>query len=437
MSKENIITAIDLGTDKCVTLIARLDELEQLEVLGFSVVPSRGIRRSMIVNLEEAIASVSQSLDAAERMAGLAVKSVVVSISGIYIRYKNSKGVVAVTSENQEISATDVERVIEAARAVSLPAEREIIHVIPKDFQVDSQEGVKDPVGMMGVRLEAEAHIITGLSTNLRNLEKCITDLGLNVDAFVFSALASSEISLTETEKELGVVLVDIGAGTTSICAFVEGVLEFSAVIPVGAKHITQDIASGARISLEDAEKLKIFLSSDETLKIVPLPGESKADFTKRKKKFDLLDPEKLGITDHDPISRKFITDVVMEPRIKEIFALVIEELSEAGLLDGNKLPAGIVVTGGGAMTYNLIEVARYNSKMAVRLAKPEKTLGLTDDIKQPAYAVAVGLLAYAKRQGNLSTSAGNDFSLKQFFGEHFLAGVFKQLKSLAKKIFP
>lgn len=437
MSKENIITAIDLGTDKCVTLIAKLDELEQLEVLGFSVVPSRGIKRSMIVNLEEAIGSISQSLDAAERMAGLAVKSVVVSISGIYIRYKNSKGVVAVTSENQEIANTDVERVIEAARAVSLPAEREIIHVIPKDFQVDSQEGVKDPVGMMGVRLEAEAHIITGLSTNLRNLEKAITDLGLNVDAFVFSALAASEIALTETEKELGVVLVDIGAGTTSICAFVEGVLEFSAVIPVGAKHITQDIASGSRISLEDAEKLKIYLTGDDVLKIVPLPGESKAEFTKRRKKFDLLDTEKIGINNRDPISRKFITDVVMEPRIKEIFALVLEELSKTGLLEGNKLPAGIVVTGGGALTYNLVDVARYATKMAVRIAYPERINGLTDDIKQPNYAVATGLLLYAKRQGNLSTLGGSDFSLKQLFSEHFLGGVLQKLKNLTKKIFP
>ena len=205
------------------------------------------------------------------------------SVSGVYIRYKNSKGVVPVSSPNQEISALDVDRVIEAARAISLPSEREIIHVIPKDFKVDSQEGIKDPVGIMGVRLEAETHIITVLSTSLRNFEKCMADLGLNVDAFVFSAFAASEIALTETEKELGAVLVDIGAGTTSICAYVEG-LEFSAVIPVGAKYITQDIASGLRISLEDAEKLKLYLSSDEEVKLIPLPENQKLNLLNGRK---------------------------------------------------------------------------------------------------------------------------------------------------------
>jgi cell division protein FtsA len=267
-----------------------------------------------------------------------------------------------------------------------------------------------------------------------------MADLGLNVDAFVFSALAASEIALTETEKELGAVLVDIGAGTTSICAYVEGVLEFSAVIPVGAKYITQDIASGLRISLEDAEKLKLYLSSDEEVKLIPLPGESKAEFTKRKKKFDLLDPEKVGITNHDPISRKFVTDVVMEPRIKEIFTLVLEELAKAGLLDDAKLPAGIVVTGGGALTYNLIDVARYTTKMSVRLAKPSNILGLTDDIKQANFAVALGLLVYAKRQGNVGAAGGGgDFSLnlKKILPAEFLSGVTEKAKSWFKKIFP
>ena len=254
MSKERVITAIDLGSDKCTTLIAKVTEEDQLQVLGFSAFPSRGMKRSVIIDLEQVLNTVSKSLDAAERMAGFSVKSAIVSVSGTQIRYKNSRGVVAVSSPEQEINSADVNRVIEAARAVSLPADREIIHVIPKDFKVDSQEGVKDPVGMTGVRLEAEAHIITGLSTSMRNLEKCMRDLGLQVDAFVFSALAAAEIALTETEKELGVVLLDIGAGTTSIAAYVEGSLEFSAVIPVGAKHITQDIALGCRIPMDDAE---------------------------------------------------------------------------------------------------------------------------------------------------------------------------------------
>ena len=437
MSRENIITAIDLGTDKCVTVIAKLNEHEQLEVLGFSVVPSQGVRRSIIVNLEEALNTVSHSLDAAERMAGLAVKSAVLSISGTYIRYKNSKGVVAVASPDQEITQLDVERVIEAARAISLPADREIVHVIPKDFKVDSQEGIKDPLGMMGVRLEAEAHIITGLSTSLRNFEKCVSDLGLTVDAFVFAALAASEIALTDTEKELGVVLVDIGAGTTSIAAFVEGVLEFSAVIPVGAKHITQDIASGARISMADAEKLKLFLSQEPATKLVPLAGESKADFNKRKREHDLIDAASLGLSHQDPISRKFISNVVMEPRVKEIFSLMMGELDQAGLLEGNQLPAGIVVSGGGALTHNLVDIARHTTKMAVRLVEPAQIIGLTEDVKQANYAVATGLLEYAKHQGNINQSKSSDFTLSQLFNNRFFHWLGTNFKNLFKKIFP
>ena len=437
MSRENIITAIDLGTDKCVTVIAKLNEHEQLEVLGFSVVPSQGVRRSIIVNLEEALNTVSHSLDAAERMAGLAVKSAVLSISGTYIRYKNSKGVVAVASPDQEIMAADVERVIEAARAISLPADREIVHVIPKDFKVDSQEGIKDPIGMMGVRLEAEAHIITGLSTSLRNFEKCVSDLGLTVDAFVFAALAASEVALTDTEKELGVVLVDIGAGTTSIAAFVEGVLEFSAVIPVGAKHITQDIASGARISMADAEKLKLFLGQEPTTKLVPLAGESKADFNKRKREQDLIDAASLGLSHQDPISRKFISNVVMEPRVKEIFNLVLGELDQAGLLEGNQLPAGIVVSGGGALTHNLVDIARHTTKMAVRLVEPAQIIGLTEDVKQANYAVVTGLLEYAKHQGNINQSKSSDFTFSQLFNNRLFNWLGTNFKKLFKKIFP
>ena len=436
-SREQIITAIDLGSDKCATLIAKIKDDGNLEVLGFSAIPSSGMKRSVIVDLEKVLSTVNQSLDAAERMAGLDVKSVVMSISGTHIKYKNSRGVVAVASPDQEIVEADVRRVIEAARAISLPADREIIHVIPKDFKVDSQEGVKDPVGMTGIRLESEAHIITGLSTSLRNFEKCINDLGLKVDAFVFSALASAEIALTETEKELGVVLVDIGAGTTSICAYVEGSLEFSAVIPIGARHITQDIALGARISMEDAEKLKIYLTDDDLIRLKPNPGESKVEYGRRKKKLDLIDPDKVGIDNRDPISRKFVVNAVMEPRIKEVFSMVMEELDKADLLAENKVPAGLVVTGGGALTVNLIDVAKHLTKLSVRVAEPSPIQGLTEDVKQPNFAVGVGLLAYAKRQGNVSESKGGEFSLKEIFPEGFLQKFGAKIGALFKKILP
>jgi cell division protein FtsA len=436
MSKEQTITAIDLGSDKCTTLIARITETHKLQVLGFSVVPSRGMKRSMIIDLEQVLNTISQGLDAAERMAGFSVKSAVVSISGVHIKYKNSKGVVAVAASDQEIVQSDVDRVIEAARAVSMPTDREIIHVIPKDFKVDSQEGVKDPVGMTGVRLEAEAHIITGLTTALRNLEKCINDMGIKVDAFVFSALAASQIALTETEKELGAVLVDIGAGTTSMVAYVEGTLAFSAVLPIGAKHITQDIALGCRIPMDDAEKLKLYLTDNGLDDLRPYPGESKADFTKRKRKLDLLDPDKVAIAHTDFLSKKTLIGGIMEPRVREIFRLVMQELEKADLLNGNKIPAGLVLTGGGAMTASLLDVAKKVSNLPVRVAHPEDIEGLTEDIKKPNFTVAVGLLNHALKQGNVTT-VSEEFNWQNFLPKDLFKNLFEKLRKTTKSILP
>jgi len=436
MSKEQVITAIDLGSEKCTTLIARVNEAGTLQVLGFSVVASRGMKRSMIIDLEQALNTVNQGLDAAERMAGFSVKNAVVSISGVHIKYKNSKGVVAVASADQEIVRSDVDRVIEAARAVQTPPEKEIIHVIPKDFKVDSQEGVKDPVGMTGVRLEAEAHIITGLNTALRNIEKCISDMGIKVDAFVFSALAAASVSLSETEKELGVVLVDIGAGTTSIIAYVEGALEFSAVLPIGAKHITQDIALGCRIPMDDAEKLKLYLTDNSDDDLRPHPGESKVDFTKRRKKLDVIDPEKIGISHNDYLSKKTLVGGIMEPRLREIFKLVMLELDKADLLSGNKVPAGLVLTGGGAMTASVVEVAKKVSSLPVRLAAPEDIEGLTEDIKKPNFAVAVGLLEYALSQGKVA-DVSEEFNWQAFLPKGLGGKIFASVKKLAKSILP
>ncbi len=436
MSKEQVITAIDLGSEKCTTLIARVNEASTLQVLGFAVIPSRGMKRSMIIDLEQVLNTVSQGLDAAERMAGFSVKNAVVSISGVHIKYKNSRGVVAVASADQEIVRSDIDRVIEAARAVSMPSDREIIHVIPKDFKVDSQEGVKDPAGMTGVRLEAEAHIITALNTSLRNIEKCISDLGIKVDAFVFSALAAASVALSETEKELGVVLVDIGAGTTSIIAYVEGALEFSAVLPIGAKHITQDIALGCRIPMDDAEKLKLYLTDNNLEDLRPIPGESKVDFTKRKKKLDLIDPEKVGIAHNDFLSKKTLVGGIMEPRLREIFKLVMQELDKADLLSGNKVPAGLVLTGGGAMTASVVEVAKKVSSLPVRLAAPEEIEGLTEDIKKPNFAVSVGLLEYALTQGKTAVVA-EEFNWHSLIPGGLGGKLLGGLKKLAKSILP
>ncbi len=434
MPRTSVITAIDLGTDKCVTLIATVPEDgSQLQVVGVSAVPSRGVRRSTIINLEQVVETITESLDGAERMAGFDVKSAYVSFAGTHIASQNSKGVVAVSSPSQEISAEDVERVIEAARAVSLPADREILHVIPRDFKVDSQDGIKDPVGMTGVRLEAEAHIVTGMSTAMRNFEKVLHDLGLSVDGFVFSGLSAGEVVLSETEKELGVVVVDIGAGSTSLSAFVEGAMTFSATIPIGARHITQDIALGCRVSLDSAEKIKLALSAMNHDLMNPIPGESKEELNKRRKKADELDIKTLGIEDTtEVLSKKMLVEGIMVPRMKEIFTLVAQQLGKHDLIP--LVPAGLVLTGGGAETVGIVEVAKRIMNLPVRVGKPTELGGLVHDILKPSFATSIGLLMYGKRQGGIH-AVKTSFQVGPLFKGlnvgKALGGLVKLIKSL------
>ncbi len=435
MPQHRIITAIDVGTDKCVTLIAAHDlETQKLRVMGVSAVPSRGMKKSQIIDLEKVVETITESLDAAERMAGLDVKSTYLSVSGMHISSQNSKGVVAVASPDQEIIPEDVSRVIDAARAVSLPSEREIIHVIAKDFKVDSQEGIKDPVGMTGVRLESEAHIITGLTTTLRNLQKCIEDLGLAVEAFVFSGLASTEVVLTETEKELGVAVVDIGAGSTSLCVFVDGSIEYSGALPIGARHITQDIALGCRVSMDTAEKIKLSLSDDPFHTVVPHPGESKKDFSLRRKKVDQLklsDFEGPGST--EVLSKRTIVEGIMLPRIQEIFALVEEAIKDNDLI--GEIPAGLVLTGGGAETVKIAEIAKRYINLPVRIGEPLELEGLISDIQKPSYATSIGLLFYAREHGGSGVPA--QFQIGSLFGSFSMDGTTKKIGKFLKSLMP
>ncbi|MCB9812798.1 MAG: cell division protein FtsA [Pseudomonadales bacterium] len=436
MSQNRIIAAIDVGTDKCVSLIASIEEPTQtLRVMGVSAVPSKGMKRSQIIDLEKVLETITESLDGAERMAGLEVKSAYVSISGTHISSQNSKGVVAVASPNKEIIPDDVDRVIEAARAVSLSSEREIIHVVPKDFRVDSQTGIKDPIGMTGVRLESEAHIITGLSTALKNMEKCINDLGINVDAFVFSGLASADVVISETEKELGVAILDIGAGSSSLCVYVDGSLEYSSSLPVGARHITQDIALGCKISLDTAEKVKIALSKESFKNLSPISGESKQDFNKRKQKVDQLNLSDFDDTSDtsETLSKKEVVERIMLPRMQEIFSLVGDELKKENLFP--LIPAGIVITGGGAETTKIAEVAKRELNLSARIGKPIELQGLTSDIKKPGYATSIGLLIYGKREGGSSTGEG--FNLKSIFKGFSFGSIPNTVGKFIKSLIP
>ena len=251
MSEGKIVVGVDIGTSKVVSVIAKVDEF--INILGVSEVPSSGIKKGQIVHIEDAVASINSSLEAAERMAGYSASHIIASINGSHIESQNSRGVVAVARPEGEITDNDLTRVIDAARAVSLPSSREIIHVLPRSYFVDGAEGIKDPIGMTGIRLEVDTHIISANSVSIRNMEKAFSEVGVDIDAVVFSGYASSLSALTDTEKELGVVLVDLGAGTTNITIYVEGAASYSSVIPIGARHITNDLAIGLRISLESA----------------------------------------------------------------------------------------------------------------------------------------------------------------------------------------
>jgi cell division protein FtsA len=436
MQRGRTISVIDVGTDKCVTLIASIgDDTQDLQVMGVAAVPTRGMRKSQIVDLEDVMETMTESVDAAERMAGCEAHNVTISISGTHISSQNSKGVVAVAAPAQEITREDVSRVLEAARAVSLPSAREIIHVIPRDFSVDSQTGIKDPVGMTGVRLEAEAHIITGQTTAMKNLAKIVQDLGLELDGFVFAGLASAEVVLTETERELGVVLVDIGAGSTAVCAYVEGALTYSGVLPIGARHITQDIALGSRLSMDAAEKIKLALSHDALVGLKPNPGESKEEFRKRQKLEDLIDLGELGISESsEPISRRTIAEGIMVPRMKEMFTLIAKELQQNGIL--GIVPAGLVLSGGGAETVGIVEVAKRTLNLPARVGKPVELKGLIDDIQKPSYATAIGLLLYAARRGG-GRAAPTTIRISEVLKGIKLGSVVEKITQLVKSVMP
>ena len=421
MPKAQLISAIDIGTTKITTVIASLSlDQEKINVIGVAIEPAKGIRKSQIVDIDETIESITQSVEAAERMAGYSIASALVSISGTHIESLNSKGVVAVAEPEGEIDERDVARVIEAARAVSLPSSREVLHVIPRDFKVDSQDGVKDPVGMSGVRLEAEAHLVSGSSTAMRNISKCVAEIGVEVDSLVFSGLASAGSVLTPTEKELGVILIDLGGGSASIAVFVDGALSYSSVLPVGAKNITNDLAIGLRVSLEAAEKIKLALSS---------LNESEADN-------DELDVKKLNLNEEvGKLSKKTLIEGIIRPRLNEIFTLVGEELKKSGF--GGSTPAGVVVTGGGALTVGLTTACKRCLSLPVRLGYPKGLSGLVDEIKSPAFAAAWGLIEYGVRNSKGIKANPSFKAMSKLFGKIQFKGVFDKIIKLVKSFLP
>lgn len=400
-----IVVGMEVGTSKIVTLIAgyQEDNLPPVNVLGVSSVHSQGVKNGQIVDINAATEVINSALEGAERMAGHSVSHATVSISGKHIESQNSRGVVAVSDPEKEISENDINRVLEAAKAISLPTSREIIHVLPRGFIVDGQEGIRDPIGMTGVRLEVDTHIVTANSTAINNLIKTIEEVGVDVDSVVFSGYASSLSALSTTERDLGCVLIDLGAGTTDICIFVDGALSYSSVLGIGARHISNDLAIGLRISLESAEKIKLYLSQKKEKSFsVSEKAEEEEISEKKDKDSDEIELKSLGLPeDIRKVSKKTLIEGIIKPRLNEIFTMVGLEIKKSGF--GSQTPSGIILTGGGAQTIGAAEAAKRMLSMPVRVATPREMTGLIDEIENPAFATVLGLIMYAGRENEVS----------------------------------
>ncbi len=421
MAKTQGINAIDIGSSKITCLISvPSQDSSKINVIGVATVPSKGVRKGQIVNIEECVGAITDCVESAERMAGVGVDSAYVSISGEQIASQNSHGLVAIREAEEEISSDDVFRVIEAARAISLPSSREIIHVLPIEFIVDSQKGIKDPTGMSGVRLETEAHLITGLSPSIKNVTRCISELGANVSGLVFTGLASAEAVLSETDKELGVILIDIGGGTTSICIYLEGSCVYSAVLPIGAKKITDDIAIGLQISVDSAEKIKHFVSRPK--------HERDEDEQKTTDEIDLL---KLGISeDVKKVSRKTIVEGIVRPRLNEIFSMVNSIVKQSGY--EGQTPAGVVLTGGGSLSVNCTESCRRVMQLPAKIGVPSGLSGMIEEISTPISAVVVGLVLFGYKRKEEVPSGGIKLSgmIKGIPGKQVVGKALEFIKS-------
>jgi cell division protein FtsA len=376
-SDRNLLVGLDIGTSKVVAIVGEIKADGALEIIGIGSHPSRGLKKGVVVNIESTVQSIQRAVEEAELMAGCEIHSVYAGIAGSHVRSLNSHGIVAI--KDKEVEPGDVERVIDAAKAVAIPADQKILHVLPQEYIIDSQEGIRDPIGMSGVRLEAKVHIVTGADSAAQNIVKCVQRCGLSVDDIVLEQLASSYAVLTEDEKDLGVCVVDIGGGTTDIAVFGGGAIRHTAVIPIAGDQVTNDIAVSMRTPTQYAEDIKIkyacalsqLANPDETIE-VPSVGDRP--------------PRRLA--------RQTLAEIV-EPRYEELFGLIRDELRRAGLEE--QVATGIVLTGGSAKMEGAIELAEEVFHMPVRLGVPQYVSGLVEVVSNPIHATGVGLLLYAK----------------------------------------
>ncbi|HOQ99639.1 MAG TPA: cell division protein FtsA [Anaerolineae bacterium] len=371
------VVGIDVGTTKMCTLVGEVDNADQLRIVGVGVVPSRGLRKGVIVSVDEAAAAIAASIQKAERISGYKIENAYVGVAGSHIASLNTRGVVAIGRGDRPIMQEDVDRAMEAAQAVAVPHNRQIIHAIPRGFSLDDQEGVRNPIGLMGYRLEVEAHIVTGAITSLRNLASCVQNAGVGITAMVLQPLASAEAVLRPDEREMGVVLVDAGGGTIDVAIFIEGSIWHSLVLPVGGNHITNDIAIGLRIPFDLAEELK--LQHGHALPEAVDPDE-------------VVDIRSYGHGPGRVVAKRELATII-EARAEEMFEMILREIKRSGY-DG-LLPAGVVLTGGTARLAGLVDLGQRVLNLPVRVGAPTDIDGLVESIEGPAYSTSVGMLLW------------------------------------------
>lgn len=421
MAKGEIIVGIDIGSSQVRTVIVQVFPEEELpRVIGVGIAQSSGLRKGMIVDLEEAVKSVNESVEKAERNAGVAVNSAIISLGGNHITSQSSKGVVAVGRADGEVTEDDVARVINAAQAISVPANKEIVHIIPKNYSLDDQKNIKDPLGMNGVRLEVDAMIIEGSTPVIKNLIKCLEQAGIKIDDFVLAPLAAAKACLSKRQKELGVILIDIGGGTTSVAVYEENDLLHTAILPIGGSHITNDIAIGLRTSIDVAEKVKIEYGN-------AAPGE-----ISKKEDINLaeIDAQEEGI-----VSRYHVAEII-EARLEEIFNMVNKELKTIGR--DKLLPGGIVLTGGTAKLPGAVDLAKNILGLPAQTGFPSPLGGLIDKVDEPSFVTAVGLVLWGL-ESMPSGKLGGFFSSNKLVGNfsNSMGGTVNSMKKWLGKFLP
>ncbi len=407
--RDNLIVGLDIGTTKICAIVGNLTE-DGIDIVGIGTSPSKGLRKGVVINIESTVAAIKKAIEEAELMAGCEIKSVYAGIAGGHIKGFNSQGVIAI--KNREVSTEDVKRVIEAAKAIAIPMDREVIHILPQEFIIDDQDGIREPLGMSGVRLEAKVHIVTGAVASAQNIVKSCNRAGLEVADIVLEQLSSSEAVLSADEKELGVALVDIGGGTTDIAIFVDGAIKHTSVLSLGGNHLTNDIAVGLRTPMAEAERIKqkygcclsSLVGKDETIEVPSVGG--------RKPRI---------------LSRQLLCEI-LEPRVEEIFTLVNREIVKSGLEDS--IASGVVITGGSTILEGMPELAEQIFNLPVRRGLPQRIGGLTDVVNSPVYATGVGLVVYGSKnvgvhefptqQSDETVFRRVSRRMKDWFGEFF-----------------